>query len=161
MKMRKWKIVVFLLLVGIMASIALAKTEADRETDIPKSPALYPDFIGENSYNTASFDYRTNQDVPICFLIDFYNFLHDEYDNRVLTWRINDTGVGQQSYVYAYPSSFLGRWSPQSRRQLKFIASYEAPKNCSRSMEELHELFPVINVRSDPSSLSPTDFPNQ
>ena len=82
MKMRKWGVVVFLFFVGVTASIAFAKLIPDKAYDIPKSPELYTEFIGENSYSTVSFGYRTNQDIPICFLIDLgvskMSWRHDE-----------------------------------------------------------------------------------
>ena len=161
MKIRKWMIAIFLLLIVTAVPIAFAKLTANDASKMPDSPELYADFIGEHFYSTVSFDHRGNQDVPICFLIDFYDFLHDEFDDGVLTWRINDSGVGQQSYVYAYPGSLFGRWSLHSRRQISFIKAYKPPIKCDRSIDELNELFPVINVHSDPSNLSPVDYQNQ
>ena len=114
-----------------------------RTAELPDSPEFYADFVDEHPYSTLGFQYRKNDEVPVCFLLDVYDYLHQEHDNRVLAWRIvyNE----RVEYVFAFPGGWLGHYSPKKRHLMKFITSYESPGACDKRIEELNSLFPAIS----------------
>ena len=117
-----------------------------RAAELPTPPEFYADFVDEYNYSTLGFQYSKNEAIPVCFLMDVYNYVHQNYGHKLLTWRIISQSHNTVEYVFGfYDGSFLGRFSPKKRRLMKFITSYESPEVCDKRIEELNSLFPAIS----------------
>jgi len=113
-----------------------------RAAELPDSPESYADFVDKTPYSTLGFQYSEDDEIPVCFLLDVYDYLHEQHGDRILSWRIvYDERV---DYVFAFPSGWLGHYSPKDRRLMKFVTDYESPKACDKAIEELNYLFPAV-----------------
>lgn len=134
---------VAVVLLAVIYILFVAPQLQIRAAELPDSPELYADFVDEHPYSTLGFQYRKEDEIPVCFLLDTYDYLHKEYGDRVLAWRIMyDERV---EYIFAFPGGWLGHYSPKDRHLMKFITSYKSSKVCDKSLEELNSLLPAIS----------------
>ena len=152
--MSRWKIftaffaslVTTIFLVSFYSLFISPRLQA-RAAAMPTAPEFYADFIDEYNYSTLGFQYSKNEAIPVCFLMDVYNYVHQNYGHKLLTWRIISQSHNTVEYVFGfYDGSFLGRFSPKKRRLMKFITTYESSANCPKNTNELNVLFPPITV---------------
>jgi len=152
--MSKWKTSTFLF-ASVVTAIFLASFYyifispqlQSRAATLPTSPEFYADFIDEYNYSTLGFQYSENEAIPVCFLMDVYDYVHQNYGHKLLTWRIISQSRNTVEYVFGfYDDSFWGRFSPRNRHLMKFITEYQTSADCEKSTEELNVLFPSITV---------------
>ena len=148
---KRQKLLMLLLVVAIItvitAVVVVSQHVRVKGVTLPSSPEFYADFIDEYNYSTLGFQYSKNEAIPVCFLMDVYNYVHQNYGHKLLTWRIISQSHNTVEYVFGfYDGSFLGRFSPKKRRLMKFITTYESSANCPKNTNELNVLFPPITV---------------
>jgi len=152
--MSKLKIVTVLLfgavtsIFVILAIVVLSQHVRAKRATLPTSPEFYADFIDEYNYGTLGFQYSENEDIPVCFLMDVYDYMHQNYGDKLLAWRIMTQSRGTVEYIFGfYDDSFWGRFSSKSRHLMNFITTYETSADCEKNIDELNMLFPSITAQ--------------